>query len=202
LQQYVIVGTGFDSFAWRRPDLARQLRVYEVDHPDTQALKCERVEGAGLHIPEWLRFTPANFEKESVADALHRVDFQPEQRTHFAWHGVTYYLTREAVFDTFRALRQCASPGSVVVFDYWDAAFFAPESQNPHVREMFRNVAEVGEPFLTGFDPVSLSKELDSCGFRIMEDIGHETVQRRYFGDRTDGLAAQAIQRLAVAQAV
>src|SRR5262249_1613446 len=36
ITQYVILGAGLDSFAWRRPDLAARLKVYELDHPDSQ----------------------------------------------------------------------------------------------------------------------------------------------------------------------
>src|ERR1700724_1157890 len=34
--QYVILGAGLDSFAYRRPDLLEHLRVFEVDNPATQ----------------------------------------------------------------------------------------------------------------------------------------------------------------------
>ena len=39
MRQYVILGAGLDSFAYRRPDLMRSLDVYEVDHPGSQAWK-------------------------------------------------------------------------------------------------------------------------------------------------------------------
>ena len=37
--QYVILGAGLDSFAWRRPDRLGSLRLFEVDHPASQAWK-------------------------------------------------------------------------------------------------------------------------------------------------------------------
>jgi methyltransferase (TIGR00027 family) len=41
--QYVILGAGLDSFAYRRRDLAAVLRVFEVDHPATQEWKRARL---------------------------------------------------------------------------------------------------------------------------------------------------------------
>src|SRR5262249_39586542 len=60
--QYVILGAGLDSFAWRRPDLRGSLRVFEVDHPATQAWKHERIATLALPISEGHVFVPVDFE--------------------------------------------------------------------------------------------------------------------------------------------
>ena len=43
VRQYVILGAGLDTFAFRRPDLLAQLQVFEVDHPATQDFKRHRL---------------------------------------------------------------------------------------------------------------------------------------------------------------
>ena len=68
--QYIILGVGLDSFAYRRPDLLRTLDVYEVDHPASQAWKRERVEKLGIEVPARLRYVPIDFERETLNEGL------------------------------------------------------------------------------------------------------------------------------------
>ena len=96
VDQYVLVGAGLDTFALRRSDL-HGIRVFELDHPESQAAKRERLAAAGLAEPSNLHFGPVNFERESVADALARLPFRPDRPAVFAWLGVTMYLTRTAI---------------------------------------------------------------------------------------------------------
>src|SRR5258708_23645006 len=98
VQQYVILGAGLDTFAFRRPDLIAKLQVFEVDHPTTQTLKRQRIAMPGWEIPANLHFVPIDFTKESLSDALRRSPYDPAMLTFFSWLGVTYYLTREAIF--------------------------------------------------------------------------------------------------------
>ncbi len=73
--QYVILGAGLDSFAWRRPDLLRSVRVFEVDHPASQAWKLERVGDLALPLSDSQVFVPADFEAEPLRDALRAAGF-------------------------------------------------------------------------------------------------------------------------------
>ena len=63
VSQYVILGAGLDSFAYRKPDVAKDLRVFEVDHPATQAWKRARLQDLGVALPANLAFVPVDFEK-------------------------------------------------------------------------------------------------------------------------------------------
>ena len=109
--QYVLLGAGMDSLAWRRPDLLRQLTIFELDHPSTQAWKRERA--ALLSLPENERhvFAPVDFETEDLRDVLDRAGFDWGKPTLFNWLGVVMYLTREAMTTTLRTLAG-AGPGS------------------------------------------------------------------------------------------
>ena len=95
--QYVILGAGLDSFAYRRPDLMRRLDVYEVDHPASQAWKRARVAELGIEAPARLRHIPIDFERETLTQGLVAVGFRTGERAFFSCLGVTQYLTREAV---------------------------------------------------------------------------------------------------------
>src|SRR5262245_34506201 len=167
ISQYVIIGAGLDTFALRRPDLQGRLRVFELDHPKTQAMKRDRLDQAALALPPHLHFCPTDFERDSVASALSRSAYDPGVPTFFSWLGVTYYLTRETIGNTLKSIRSVAAPGSEFVMDYLDSAVFLPENRSPDIRAIFDWVQRVGEPFITGFDPPTLAEELAVLGFEL-----------------------------------
>lgn len=187
--QYVILGAGLDSFAYRRPDLATRLRVFEVDHPATQQWKRARLEALSVDLPSHLTFIPLDFEQHTLAAALPAGGHRPELPTFFSWLGVTHYLTDEAVFTTLRYVASLA-PGSEIVFQY-----FLPETlfddENRRLLALWKERrASVGEPVLSQFEPATLATRMQECGFTQIWDVGPEELDARYFAGRTDGLRA------------
>ena len=190
VRQYVILGAGMDTFAFRRLDLFEQLQVFEVDHPETQSFKRRRLAEAGLEPPQALHFIPADLEQESLTTALKRSSYDPKTLTFFGWMGVTYYLAPESVFATLGDIAHIAPMGSSVVFDYLDTGFFAPENPHKSVRAVLDNVRRIGEPMHTGFDPPTLAGHLNHLGFRLQEDLSASDIEERYFRGRTDNYHA------------
>ena len=186
LEQYVILGAGFDTFAFRRPELADRLQIFEVDHPVTQAQKRQRIAYAGWDLPAHLHFVPVDFAKESLADALQRSPYNPEKSSLFSWLGVTFYLTGEVVFDTLRAISGLAPNGSAIIFDYIDTDAFVPEKAGKRIQIMQRTAAMVGEPMKAGFNPQALAGKLAEVGFQLEEDLGPAEIEKRYFQGRRD----------------
>ena len=90
-KQYVILGAGMDTFAFREPEFLSKYRVFEVDHPLTQADKLERITRAGWTAPNNLTFVPVDFTKDSLAEWLIAAGFDPSVKSFFSWLGVTYY---------------------------------------------------------------------------------------------------------------
>jgi len=182
VRQYVIIGAGFDSFALRRPPFARDLEIFEVDHPATQALKrrqlsdCAALPAAGVH------FVGADLAAEELDAALARSSFHPQSSSFFSWLGVTMYLTREANLATFRAIARCGAPGSELVFTYFDSRVYGLTS-GPF-SELTERVAALGEPFQSGFDPNTIAADLHGCGLTLAEDIDDREALARF--DRTD----------------
>jgi methyltransferase (TIGR00027 family) len=187
--QYVILGAGLDSFAYRRPDLATLLRVFEVDHPATQQWKRARLRELSVHLPSNLTFIPLDFERHTLADGLLAGGHRPELPTFFSWLGVTHYLTEEAVFTTLRYVASLA-PGSEIVFQY-----FLPEAlfddENRRLLALWKTRrASVGEPVLSQFEPTTLATRLREFGCTQVWDVGPAELDARYFAGRTDGLRA------------
>lgn len=186
VRQYVILGAGLDTFAFRRTDLLDRLDVFEVDHPATQALKQQRLALLGRPYPPQLHFVAVDFQTQRLSQVLRASTYDPQAQTCFSWLGVTYYLTRDAIFDTLRAVAQIAPAGSSIVFDYLHADAFVPERAARRSQLMQAIAAQVGEPMQTGFDPATLAADLGRVGLRLEEDLGPAEIEARYFQQRTD----------------
>ncbi len=187
VQQYVVLGAGLDTFAYRNPYTEDILHVFEVDHPATQSWKRTRLEKAGIPIPQTLTFSPVDFENQTLEEGLTRADFDTGKCTFFSWLGVTQYLTSSAVMATLQFVASLPV-GSGIVFDYT----ISPLSLNSAEREIFdslaHRVALAGEPFQTFYDPSLLTRDLRAVGFQDVEDLGPQEMNARYFKGRQDKL--------------
>jgi methyltransferase (TIGR00027 family) len=186
MQQYVILGAGMDTFAFRRCDLVGKLQVFELDHPATQAWKRSRIDELGWAVPENLQFVPVDFTKENMATALKRSAYDPQSLSFFSWLGVTYYLSREEVFATLRSLVDVAPKGSTIIFDYMDTDALDPEKVWGRMRLAMDKARELGEPMITGFDPHTLPSDLASSGLRLLEDLSPADIRERYLRQCAD----------------
>lgn len=189
-EQYVILGAGFDTFAFRHPELMEQLQVFEVDHPDTKNFKQHCLNELRWDIPKNLHFIPVDFTKESLSVSLAQSSFNPEFKSFFSWLGVTYYLPQDAVLATLRTIADVTPAGSIVVFDYYDTDAFVAEKAAKRVYDGMEIVRRLGEPMITGFDPSTLAVHLKNVGFRLHENLTPANIQERYFQGRTDNYYA------------
>lgn len=184
--QYVILGAGLDTFVFRRPELSKRIRVLEVDHPVTQDYKRKRLAELEWELPADFEFVPVDFTRENLADALRESGFDSCMPTFFSWLGVTYYLSREVVFETLRHAAEIAPSGSRMVFDYLDSDAYVVQKAAPRVLRMLSSVQELGEPMQFGFEPFTLAVELATEGYDLEEDLSPWDIHMRYFMGRTD----------------
>ena len=184
-KQYLILGAGLDTFALRNPFPG--LRVFEVDHPATQAWKRERLRASGLSLPLSASLVGVDFESQSLSQELAQSDFDPSLPTVTAWLGVVPYLTPEAFDGTCRLLAQLPQ-GSGVVFDYGQPREALPPVEQLMYDSLGARVAQVGEPFQLFFTPGALRERLARCGLAVVEDLARDELNLRYFSYRTDGL--------------
>lgn len=185
-RQYLVLGAGLDTFAYRNPHPG--VRVFEVDHPATQAWKHERLAAAGIAIPDNMTFVAVDFERQSLAEELARAGFDRSVPAVTAWLGVVPYLTMEAFRGTTHLLGSFA-PGSDVVFDYSQPREALPLTERLMLDSMSARVAQVGEPFQRFFTPEELRDELRTAGLSVVEDLDGRTINARYLAVRKDGLA-------------
>jgi methyltransferase (TIGR00027 family) len=183
--QYVILGAGLDTFAYRNP--FPELRVFEVDFPATQEWKHFMLRDAGITPPESLTFVPLDFEHKTLTDGLADAGFSGRASTFFGWLGVVPYLTLDAFRATLHVVARLPA-GSGISFDY----AFAPETLSPKRRVIFdalsARVRAAGEPFKLFFTPEQMVSELRSAGFKGIEQSDSGQLNELYFRDRSDGL--------------
>lgn len=200
VRQYVILGAGLDTFAYRNPHCDYSLRVFEVDHPSTQAWKRERLQTAGIRVPPLVSFVPVDFEHETLSGRLGDAGFRIGEMAFFGWLGVTPYLTHTA-FSSTLSFMASAPAGSGVVFDYAVARSALNYFERAILDALAHRVARAGEPFRLFFEPQDLAVQLRKLGFEHVEDLGAAEINMRYFSGRADGLGVRgALGRLVSAQ--
>ncbi len=183
----VILGAGLDSYAWRQTE---DRTVVEIDHPATQQWKRERLAALALEQPPSLVWAPCDFEHESVADVLNRVELGSAP-PFITWIGVTPYLTLEAITETLRALPPCTL---VCGYCLPEADWSGPGLQ---ASQTFKAVAaQSGEALMSTFTPAGFAALLSDCGFELIDDVGPEVALERFGCDAR----ALGFERLALAR--
>jgi methyltransferase (TIGR00027 family) len=196
-RQVVILGAGLDTFSLRnqQPDV----RVFEVDHPATQAWKQRRLADTAIPIPPTVTFVPVDFERHNLRESLMKAGLDPQRPAVFSWLGVTPYLEEAAIWQTLADIAFFSTTGGGVIFDYSippsNLSFF----QRWVFRRLAKRVAKAGEPFRSYFDPPALVQRLGETGFSRVSDLGQAEMNARYFAGRADGLKVGSVGRVMIA---
>lgn len=187
VHQYLVLGAGLDTSAYRGISVTENLRAFEIDHPHTQAWKKECLQAAAISIPGSVCFVPVDFERQNLEAELEAAGFRPDQPAFVSWLGVVPYLTMGAAARTFAFLGRFPE-GSGVAFDYAVSPSSLGFLERMAVRALSRRVARAGEPFRLFFAPTELEEFLRKHGFRRIEQLTGKEINERYFAGRTDNL--------------
>ena len=186
LEQYVLLGAGMDSFAFRRLDLTERLTVFEIDHPGTQAKKRSRLRKLGWPEPRHVRYVPVDFETQNLREEMMQGGLDDGKLTLVAWMGVAPYLTEESIANTLKDVAIVTPPGSEIVFDTLDGTAVTTGRDSVVGRRMFRAAKWMGEPMISGFDPPEISRILNEAGFEMVEVVSPDAFARLWFDGRSD----------------
>lgn len=169
VRQYVLLGAGLDTFAYRNPWMDLGVRVFEVDHPATQRWKHERLAAAGIAVPDGVRYVALDFARDDIVARLLDAGYEPERPAVFAWLGVVIYLTRAQFTATLCALRRLAAPGSRVVFDFVRRPSGFDLAQRLMLRLLGRRYARLGEPWRGPLSAQDIGAAAAEAGFAAVE---------------------------------
>jgi len=180
VQQVLILGAGFDSRAYRLAQL-RDVAVFEVDHPATQAAKRRILLRGHGRVPANVRFVPVDFGTDDPATELAAGGFASGTPTLVLWEGVTNYLDEASVDATFRFLASAIAPGSPVLFTYVDRAMLDGSAVFEGAATTLRAVSRVGEPLTFGLNPGEVPGYLKDRGFEMESDTVVRDAAERFY---------------------
>lgn len=178
LEQVVILGAGFDSRPYRIPGI-ESVAVFEVDHPEAQHAKVDRVRSVFGTVPAQVTFVPIDFDRQSLADELDRAGFDPGQETLFIWEGVTQYITEDAVDATLQLIAG-TDGGGTVVFTYVEEDIVEGRDRTPTADAVMAVADSQGSPWITGFDPATIEAFLADRELAVRETAGAAEYRARY----------------------
>ncbi|WP_407485620.1 class I SAM-dependent methyltransferase [Elizabethkingia miricola] len=186
--QYIILGSGLDTFAQRNPNITSKIQIFEIDQPDTLAWKQKRLSETGFHIPENLHFVPVNFEKSSWWKQLLKAGFNIHKPTVIACTGVTLYLTRSAIKETLQHMVSLAA-GSVVAISFYLPVELLEKEDQPMQEMANKGAQQAGTPFISFFSPEEVIAIAKESGLKNTDLVSTEDIKDLYFKNRTDGLS-------------
>jgi methyltransferase (TIGR00027 family) len=198
VHQYVILGAGFETFAYRQPAWADPLRIFEVDHPASQRAKMKRLRLTGVSLPPNLEFVSADFETTSLRDILSHSSIDFTAPAFFSCLGVLVYLAEESAKAIFQVTASFPKRSEIVfTFSQGNLASRDERGSRPSLAE---SAAAVGEPWRSYHDPDVLRRELFEIGFSGVSFLSPQEAKDRYYRDRCDGLPPP--RRISIARAV
>lgn len=188
-KQYVLLGAGFDTTAVRNPAWLAGVRIIEVDHPATQAVKIKRLQSLDCKPELDHDVVAVDFERESLADGLRRSRYDNAEPAFFAWQGVIYYLSADAIKETLAGIAELAAPGSELIFD-----FLLPNDQLAKGAGRVKSFAgmfnaRLGERYISFHTAEDVTALLNEAGFELINIQLDEELESLYLNDREDGLS-------------
>ena len=198
VKQYIMLGSGLDTFAQRRPDIASGLQVYEIDQSDTLAWKEQRLIELGFGLPDYLHFVPVDFETSSWWEQLINAGFDISKPAVVACTGVSLYLTKDAILATLRQIATLAS-GSTLAMTFYLPLELMEEEDRPLQQIAEKGARAAGTPFISFFTPEDILALARAAGFKKIEVVSSGDLAKRYFVGRTDSFSPASGEEFLVA---
>ena len=199
VEQYVILGAGLDSFAYRRPRSMEHIAVFEIDHPATQSWKQRKLRELGINVSDNTHFVPVDFASESLTEKLNQSAFEPQRPTFFSWLGVIYYLNKSATRQTLQAILEMTKGYCEIALDFVVPLEMLSGKLKERMEDVMQNVAEAGEPWLGLYLPDELADTLKQAGFDRVTYMDSADGQKQFFDGRTDNLGLSTALHMMIA---
>ena len=198
INQYVILGSGLDTFAQRRPDIASKLQIFEVEKPDTLEWKKKRLIEIGYTISSSLHFVPVDFQsKTSWWQQLLQHGFNSKKPAIVTSIGVSMYLTLDAIKETFQQMTALA-PGSKFIMTFMLPLDQVAEADRLGYERSLKGAQASGTPFISFFKPPEMLALARQFGFTNLEHRSTYDMILDYFAGRSDGLRPSTGEELLI----
>jgi len=187
ISQYVILGSGLDTFVQRRPDIASKLRIYEIDQPDMLNWKEKQLIQFGFGFPDYLHFVSVDFEVSSWYEALISAGFNTSEPAFVACTGVSLYLTGEAITSALKQIATLA-PGSRLAMSFYLPSELLDDEDKPMQEIAEKGAHAGGTPFVSFFKPDEIFALARLANFKEVKIVSTKDLEKLYFSNRADNL--------------
>ncbi len=181
IEQLVILGAGYDCRGYRFDELKGKVKVFEVDHPDTQRVKIEKFKKIFGHIPDGVVYVPVDFDRDRLGSGLFENGYDRSSKTLFIWEGVTPYLTSEGVDETLAFVAKNSGEGSSIIFDYAFQSVVDGTSEREDAKKWRETFERRGEPLRFGIAEEAIDEFLSERGFCQARSVALEALKTVYF---------------------
>lgn len=179
LEQLVILGAGYDTRAYRIEGL-NDVKVFEVDHPNTQSFKTRKIREIFGSLPDHVVFVPVDFEKETLGKRLLDEGYSPLKKTLFIMEGLIMYIPPEAVDETLSFIVENSGKGSAVIFDYYLKSVVDGSCELEAGENIRKYVIQQGEPLQFGIEECKVEQFLSERGFSKIQNVTSEDYKKAY----------------------
>ena len=199
IEQLVILGAGYDSRAYRFDELRPRIRVFEVDHPDTQRAKIQKVKRIFGSLPSHVTYVGLDLDEKKLGEGLLKAGYRKDKKTLFIWEGVTVYLTPEAVDETLAFVAENAGKGSSIIFDYAFQFALDATSDSEEAKKWRKAYERRGEPPKFALKEDEVEGFLSKRGFYQVKSVSMESLENVYF--RSNGISRKVTRLGAIVHA-
>lgn len=183
LEQLVILGAGYDTRAYRIDEL-KNIKVFEVDHPNTQNFKIEKIKDIFGSTPENIVYVSVDFETETLSQKLFKARFDSSKKTIFVLEGLVMYIPPTAVAETFSFIVENSGKGSAVIFDYYPESVVDGTCKLEVGNNIRNHLINLGEPLQFGIKEDEIEDFLIQFGFSNIRNVTSEDYKKAYFYDK------------------
>lgn len=190
IEQFVIIGAGFDTFGFRKKTWLDKLTVYEINNSLILKNKLNRIKKLGWSVHEKHKFIEADINEKNIYKKLVENGFDKNKRTLFSMLGVTYYFTQDIFTLTLNEIKDISQKGSYIVIDFFNNNLYRCLKKSLKVNGLLKLLKNLNAPIKTTYSYGQLEKEFIQLGYDIEEYLCKNSIQRRYFKGRDDDYSA------------
>jgi methyltransferase (TIGR00027 family) len=186
LEQLVILGAGYDTRAYRIEELKENIKVFEVDHPNTQSFKIEKIKEIFGYTPDNVVYVPVDFETETLSQKLFDNGYSSLKKTLFIMEGLVMYIPPKSVAETLSFIVENSGKGSAVLFDYYPESVVDGTCKLEIGTNIKNHLIQIGEPLQFGIKEDEIEDFLTQFGFSNIKNVTSEDYKKAYFHGKNE----------------
>ena len=180
IEQLVVLGAGYDTRAYRIDEL-KDIKVFEVDHPNTQSFKIQKVKEIFGSLPGHVVYVPVDFEEETFGQKLFDNGYDPSKKTLFIMEGLIMYIPPKAVAETLKFIVKNSGKDSAVIFDYYPESVVDGTCKLEIGMNIRNHLIQLEEPLQFGIKEEKIEDFLTEFGFSKVQNVTSEDYKKAYF---------------------